>query len=81
MIAYGIKPTIALGLLVLGVVVVQTEPARLRIRESTNRVIAMNDRGGQALLIARQRLQGDHRELVIMNVVLLFALIAALLTF
>lgn len=81
MIAGGIKPTIALALLVVGVLVVQTEPARLQIREGKSRVVACHGRGEQALEGARARLRSSHTELVALNFGLLIALVGAILAF
>ena len=81
MIAGGLKPTLALALLVIGIVIVQTEPVRLRIRESMLRVVAMQARGGAAAETARLRLRGDHQNLVFMNIAIVLCLITALLAF
>ncbi len=81
MIAHGIKPAIALALLVGGVLLTVTEPPRLRIRDNTSRLIASH-LGTEASQDAElRRLRTSHHELVIMNVLVLVALIAALLAF
>ncbi len=81
MIAGGVRPTLALGAMVLGILVIQTEPARLSIRENERVVIASH--GGAAATIdgARDRLRSSHRALVAMNIVLLAGLVSGLMAF
>ena len=81
MIAHGIKPTLALGLLVTGIVVTQTEPARLQLREQKFALIAAQGQMVPAMQGARARLRASHRTLVVTNVVMLLAVIAGLLAF
>ena len=81
MIAGGVRPTIALGLMVVGIVLTQTEPYRLLIRQQTRAVIAARDAPGPVLAGARDRLRGNQRALVLTNLVLLAGLIAALMAF
>lgn len=81
MIASGTQPTLALAALVAGIVAVQTEPARLRIRESKQRLIARRDAAADVLAIERDRLSGSHRELAITNFLIMAALIMALMSF
>ena len=81
MIAGGIRPTLALGLMVVGIVVIQTEPYRLQIREQMRAVIASRDAPAAVLDGARDRLRGNQRALVMTNMVLLVGLIAGLLAF
>ena len=81
MIASGIKPTIALGLMVVGIVIIQTEPYRLQIREQKRVVVASRDAPEAVLEGARTRLRDNQRALATTNVVLLAGLIAGLLAF
>ena len=81
MIANGIKPTIALALMVGGLVIVQTEPARLRIRDSKQKVVACRDAAGEVRRLAQDRLRSSHRQLAGTNVVLLGGLVGAMLAF
>lgn len=81
MIASGIRPTIALGLMVVGIVIIQTEPYRLQIREQTRLLIASRDAAEAIIQGARTRLRENQRALATTNVVLLAGLIAGLLAF
>lgn len=81
MIAGGVRPTIALGLMVVGIVVVQTEPHRLLIRQQTRMVVASRDAPAPALAGVRDRLRGNQRALALTNLVLLAGLVAGLLAF
>ncbi|MEM9059733.1 MAG: hypothetical protein AAGD13_04655 [Pseudomonadota bacterium] len=81
MIADGVKPTLALAAMVVGIVIIQTEPTRSSIRESTQRVVALRDAEVVTREAAQSRLRGNHRELVTKNVVLLGALIAGMAVF
>lgn len=81
MIAGGIRPALALGALVLGILIIQTEPARLQIRENQRQVIGSRDAGAAVLAGARARLRTSHQSLVLVNVVLLVALVAGLVAF
>ncbi len=81
MIASGTKPTIALAAMVAGIVCIQTEPARLRIRESKQRIVARRDAPVEVMAIEQDRLHGSHRELAITNFLIIAALVAALMAF
>ena len=81
MIAGGIRPALALGLMVLGIVIIQTEPARLLIRDNERVVVASRDAGAAVLDVARARLRNSHQSLVLMNVGLLAALTVGLIAF
>ena len=81
MIAEGIRPTIALTAMVIGIVILQTEPTRTIIRENTQRVISLRDDIDGKREAAELRLRGSHIELVTKNLVLLTALILGLLAF
>ncbi|MEM7743751.1 MAG: hypothetical protein AAF409_08580 [Pseudomonadota bacterium] len=81
MIAKGISPAIALAAVVGGIVLIQTEPARLSIRQQTYAVISHRDATDEARENARERLRGSHRALASINVFLLLAVVAAMLAF
>ena len=81
MIANGIHPAIALALLVAGVVVIQSEPARFLVREQRISVIAASDGPADILEGERDRLKGAHRALATINVVILAGVVAALAAF
>ena len=81
MIAYGIKPALALAALVIGIVIIQTEPARLRIREGRRMVLASSDGSSDSQTTARTRLRGSYRELAAVNVGILVCLIGGMLAF
>lgn len=81
MIASGIKPAIALAALVGGLLLIQTEPLRLQIREGQRMVIAAHGGAAEALEGARDRLRAGHLGLAGTNFVLLAGLIAGLLAF
>lgn len=81
MIADGVKPTLALAAMVMGIVIIQTEPTRSVIRENTQRLVANRDAESVRQEAAQLRLRGSHRELVAKNVVLLGALVTGLLAF
>ena len=81
MIANGIKPAIGLGAVVLGILLIQTEPLRLQIREGQRMVVACRDSGAAALESARDRLRTGHLSLAATNMVLLVGLVAGLAAF
>lgn len=81
MIAGGVRPTIALGLMVVGIVVMQTEPYRLLIRQQTQAVVASRDASEPVLAGIRDRLRGNQRALALTNLVLLAGLVAGLMAF
>jgi len=81
LIAQEISPPKAFLLLLAGVYLVQTEPIRLRIRESTDRLIAAEAEGPEAVEIARERLRSDHLFHVFMNLALAGLVSAGLLAF
>lgn len=81
MLYRGIHPTISLAAMAMGILIVQTEPARLRIRENIERIIANRDADEAFVGGARHRLKISHQELTVMNVVVLAALTAGLLVF
>ncbi len=57
LISEGIYPTLAFYLLVAGVFVIQTEPARLQLREAEMRVVAAEVMGPEARQSAIARLE------------------------
>lgn len=81
MIADGTHTAIALVLVVAGILLVQTEPARLSIREYTTQVLARRDASHEAQEEARYRLRSGYRDLAVRNVTLLVGVAAALLAF
>jgi len=81
MIAEGVKPALALAALVTGIVLIQTEPPRLRAREYRTLVAARRDGPPEALADARYRLRTSYRELALTNVVLLSGVTGVLLAF
>ena len=81
MIAGGVRPTLALALMVVGIVVIQTEPYRLQIREQIRAVIAARDAPAATVDGARDRLRSNQLALALTNVVLLAGLIAGLMVF
>lgn len=81
MIAGGIKPALALALLVTGIVLTQTEPLRLQIREQKFSVVAAQGAQADVLATAQDRLQSNHRGLAWTNAAMLVAVTGALLAF
>ncbi len=81
MIASGVKPTLALAAMVVGLVIIQTEPARLRIREARRLVLAATDEPQDAQIGARVRLRSNYRELAALNVGVLVCLVGGMLAF
>ncbi|MEM0988456.1 MAG: hypothetical protein AAGK00_06205 [Pseudomonadota bacterium] len=81
MIAQGISPAIALGALVAGVMIIQTEPSRLDIREQTYAVIAHRDAPHDVLEGHRGRLRSSQRQLALTNVLIVAAVTAAMFVF
>ena len=81
MITYGVSPTLALGALVVGIVIIQTEPARMKIREARRSVLASIDGPADTNVAARGRLRGSYREMAVVNLGILICLTGAMLTF
>ena len=81
MIPYGIRPTIALLLLVVGMLLLQTEPARLQLREQKVAVIASAGGPEEKELSARDRLRGSHRTLAAVQATMVFGVAGVLLAF
>lgn len=81
MIAEGVHQFLALVALVTGIVIIQTEPLRSRIRENENRVIAYAHAEATVQAAAQARLRSEHISLAVTNVGLLVAVIVGLLAF
>lgn len=81
MITYGVKPTLALAAMVLGLVIIQTEPARMKIREARRTVLAAGDGPEDTQKAARGRLRGSYRELAAINLGILVCLTGAMVAF
>lgn len=81
LIANGIRPALAFCLLVAGVFVIQTEPARLQLREAERRALAATAEGGAALEDARAQLRTGHIWLFAINLLIVLAVTAGLLAF
>ncbi|MEM7423465.1 MAG: hypothetical protein AAF334_07060, partial [Pseudomonadota bacterium] len=81
MIAEGVHPALALVALVVGVVVMQTEPSRNRIREQRRQVALHRDSSAETVEHVRSRLRISQRELAMMNIGLALALAIGLAVF
>lgn len=81
MIAQGVRPTLALGMIAAGIVVTQTEPYRLLIREQSRIVTASRDAPADELESARDRLRANQRSLALINLVLLGGVVGVLISF
>ncbi|MBY8975723.1 hypothetical protein KHP62_07895 [Rhodobacteraceae bacterium NNCM2] len=77
----NLYPGLGFFLTILGLVVMQTEPIRLQIREAQNRVVAASTMGGEALQNAVETLRGKHQWLVGIHFVILIGVVAAILAF
>lgn len=81
MISQGQHPALAFALVVAGVFVVQTEPARLRLHEAVTRTIAAELSGPEAQAAAHERLRYSHLWLVSLHFLLLGGVTAGVLAF
>jgi len=81
MIARSIGPAVAFGALTAGILILQTEPMRLQIREQTYAVIASRDAAPDVAEGQRDRLRENHRILAATNLGVLAAVVAVLLVF
>lgn len=81
MITYGLSPTIALAALVVGIVIIQTEPARMKIREARRTVVATAEGPADSNVAARGRLRGSYREMAAVNLGILVCLVGAMMAF
>lgn len=77
----AIEPVYGLLLVIAGVFVVQVEPARMKLRESLDRVVAAGHLGPEAIATARTRLRAGHLWLVSLNFVLAGAMTLGLVAF
>lgn len=80
-IARGINPTLAFYLLLAGVFVIQTEPARLQLREAEYRVVASEALGLEDVESAVHRLESSNVWLITLHGVILVATVTFLLSF
>lgn len=81
MIHQGSEPGLAFILIVAGVVVLQTEPIRLDMRQATARVVAASAGDEASYLAAAYRLRASHFWLVTVHFLVLFGVVAGLLLF
>lgn len=81
MLQRAIEPGIAFMLIVAGLVVMQTEPIRLQLRDSVARLVAANNGPEETRFAAMESLKTSHLWLVTVHFIMLFAVIAALLVF
>lgn len=79
LIEKGTYPTVAFYLLLAGVFVIQTEPARLQLREAEIRVIAAEAMPEDVREIAVERLETNHLWLISLQGVILIGTVAFLL--
>lgn len=81
LIAEGIHPALAFYLLLAGLFVIQTEPARREIRHAELRVVAAELQGEEAREAALERLRSAHLWLVALHFALLAGAVTGLLAF
>lgn len=81
MIAGDMRPDLGFFILVAGIVVVQTEPLRQRIRIADARVAAAPADDADQRGLARDNLRDSHRALVVTNVALTVLVALGLLAF
>ncbi|MEM1385884.1 MAG: hypothetical protein AAF713_18205 [Pseudomonadota bacterium] len=81
LIAGDIVPVYGFLIVVAGVFVVQTEPARLRLREGQARAAAASLGGPEQQAEAADRLRYSHLFLITSHLAILVAVVAALLAF
>jgi len=81
LIADGIRPVLAFWLMIGGVVVIQTEPIRLELREAETRALRALGCGEAASEAARARLRNAHRRLVAFNFIIAAAVGVGLVAF
>lgn len=79
LIAGGTYPTLAFYLLVAGVFVIQTEPARLQLREAEIRAIAAEGLDEEVREIAIDRLETNHLWLIMLQALILVGTVAFLI--
>ena len=81
MLYHAFEPGIGFMLIVAGVVVMQTEPIRLQIRDTVSRLVVATSHGDAAVAAATESLRMSHIWLVIVHLLILFAVTAAVLAF
>lgn len=81
MMARAVEPVLAFAILAAGIVVVQVAPARLRLSEGYDRVIAAELQGPDAVAFARERLRDLHKAHVAMTGAIAVLLAAGLVAF
>lgn len=81
MIASGTRPTMALAMLVAGILLLQTEPGRLQLREQKFAVVAASGGPEAQLTSARARLRGSHRALALTQATIVVGVVGILLAF
>ena len=79
LLQFAAEPGIAFMMIVAGIVILQTEPVRLSIRDANNRVIAATCNGGEAGELAYARLRNSHVWLVSVHFLILAAMLVCLL--
>lgn len=77
----GTNPGIAVFLIIAGLLVMQTEPIRLSIKEAQNRVIATSVDSEDAQAAALEYLRARHQWLVGVHFLILGGVLAAILAF
>lgn len=80
-ISLGIYPVVAFYMLLTGLFVIQTEPARRQIREAELRVVAAECQTEDVQEAALAQLRSGHQWLLTINFLLLLAAAVALLAF
>ncbi|MEM8791174.1 MAG: hypothetical protein AAGE80_06125 [Pseudomonadota bacterium] len=79
---YGaISPGIGFSLIIVGLVIMQTEPIRLRIREAEHRVVTSCAYDEEARIAATETLKGRSDWLTMVYFIMLAGVVAGLLAF
>ncbi|MEM7239510.1 MAG: hypothetical protein AAF501_17020 [Pseudomonadota bacterium] len=78
---HNLEPAWGFFLVIAGVVIMQTEPIRLQIRETQNRVVAASAIGEDARLAAIDRLRASHQWLIGIHFLILIGVVAAIFIF
>lgn len=81
MIYRGFEPGMAFILIVAGLVIMQTEPIRLEMKQAVARVVAATASGEAAVAAATESLRTSHLWLVSVHFIMLGGIIAGLLAF
>ncbi|MEL6476791.1 MAG: hypothetical protein AAFR17_05625 [Pseudomonadota bacterium] len=77
----GADPGVAFLLVLAGLVITQTEPARQQVRETMHRVVASRNAGPEVTDLAVQRLESSYIWLVVLHFIILASAVLALLVF